>query len=82
MYKLMKYDNELSIVNILWSTPLRAFRRYFYNIAWGSFARLLMVQFTNNDGMCNDAFYVNVNLALTAHRGLRPLLFTNSVWVL
>ena len=41
-----------------------------------------MVQFTNNDGMCNDAFYVNVNFAQTAHRGLRPLLFTNSVWVL
>ena len=41
-----------------------------------------MVQFTNNDGMCNDAFYVNVNLAQTAHRELRPLLFTNSVWVL
>ena len=41
-----------------------------------------MVQFTNNDGMCNDPFYVNVNLAQTTHRGLRPLLFTNSVWVL
>ena len=47
----------------------------------GSLARLLMVQFTNNDGMCNDPFYVNVNLAQTTHRGLRPLLFTNSVWV-
>ena len=26
-----------------------------------------MVQFTNNDGMCNDAVYVNVNLAQTTH---------------
>ena len=42
------------------------------NTRQGIFARLLMVQFTSNKGMSNDASYVNTG-------NYRPLLFTTSL---
>lgn len=51
------------------------------NTRQGIFARLLMVQFTSNKGMSNDASYVNTNVRKTTMQGTTVLYSLRPVCV-
>ena len=51
-----------------------------YNTGWGTFARLLKVQFRSKEGMSNDApIHECESEDRPLHRALRALLFTKSL---
>ena len=68
-------------VNVILSTPLRAFRDNLQHWS-GDFARLLKLQFTSNEGMSNDAPVHECESEIDHYTEHCALLFTMSVWVL